>query len=241
LVYTIGLVGTNEMAQYHTGRQLHESDESVKFAIRALLEMKKHLGALSERTGMKLALARTPAESCAQRLAVCDLLSDELRAKARATVKGDLGAARAMLGRGERDVPVYYSNGTHVYVGAKMPLMDRMRIENAFFPILNGGNMFHVWLGERDPDPESLLRMTKRISTRSQIGYFAYTRDLTICEDCNKVVGGVHRACPSCRSQRVRWWSRVTGYYQDVGGWNSGKREEFLKRFRTDMPGGPMA
>jgi len=241
LVYTIGLVGANEMAQYHTGRQLHESDESVKFAIRALLEMKKHLGVLRERTGMKLALARTPAESCAQRLAVCDLLSDEFRDRAKATVKGDLGAARAMLGRGERDVPVYYSNGTHVYVGAKMPLMDRMRIENAFFPILNGGNMFHVWLGERDPDPESLLRMTKRISTQSQIGYFAYTRDLTICEDCNKVEGGVHRTCPSCRSQRVRWWSRVTGYYQDVGGWNSGKREEFLKRFRTDIPRGPMA
>jgi anaerobic ribonucleoside-triphosphate reductase len=235
LVYTIGLVGANEMAQYHTGRQLHESDDSVKLAVRAVLEMKKHLRHLHEETGMKLALARTPAESCAQRLAVCDLLSEELRDKARGIVKGDLNAARKMLGQGERDVPVYYSNGTHVFVGAKMPLMDRMRIENKFFPILDGGNMFHVWLGEGGPDPESLMKMTKRISTQTQIGYFAYTRDLTICQDCNMVEGGVHKLCTNCRSPRVRWWSRVTGYYQDVGGWNSGKREEFRQRFRTDL------
>jgi len=95
--------------------------------------------------------------------------------------------------------------------------------------------MFHVWLGEGDPNPESLLKMTKRISTQTQIGYFAYTKGLTICEECSAVEGGVHGSCPRCGSKRVRWWSRVTGYYQDVGGWNRGKRKEFLQRYRTGI------
>jgi len=241
LAYTIGLVGANEMAQHHTGKQLHESDEAVKLAVRAVLEMKKYLKELKRGSKMKLALARTPAESCAQRLAVCDLLSEEFRNKARSTVKGDFDLARKMLRSGERDVPIYYSNGTHVYVGARLPLVERMRIENKFFPILDGGNMFHIWLGEGDPNPESMLEMTKKISTQTQIGYFAYTRDLTVCEDCNKVQGGVHRRCPSCGSKNVRWWSRVTGYYQDVGGWNRGKRQEFFQRFRTEIGHKPPA
>jgi ribonucleoside-triphosphate reductase len=139
LVYTIGLVGANEMAQHHTGSQLHESDEALKLTLRALLEIKKYLGQLREETGLKLALARTPAESCSQRLAVCDLISEDFGQKAMVVVKGDLYSARRMLSRGEDDVPVYYSNGTHVFVGAKVPLLERMRIESKFFPVLDGG------------------------------------------------------------------------------------------------------
>ncbi len=34
LVYTIGVVGINEMVQYHTGYQIHESSAAYKLAIR---------------------------------------------------------------------------------------------------------------------------------------------------------------------------------------------------------------
>jgi anaerobic ribonucleoside-triphosphate reductase len=235
LVWTIGIVGVNEMVQYHTGYQLHESDEAVKVAVRVILEMKNYLRELEEKSGFKLALARTPAESCAQRLAVCDLIDPEFREAARKVVKGDLEATERLLAMGERDVPIYYSNGTHVYVGARIPLLERMRIENKFFPILSGGNMFHIWLGEASSDPEALYRFTKRIATQTQIGYFAYTKDLTICEDCNRVSGGLNYYCLECGSTRVRWWSRVTGYYQEVKGWNRAKRHEFFERYRVSI------
>ncbi|MBS7617661.1 anaerobic ribonucleoside-triphosphate reductase, partial [Candidatus Bathyarchaeota archaeon] len=235
LVWTIGIVGVNEMVQYHTGYQLHESDEAVKVAIRLILEMKSYLKELEEKSGFKLALARTPAESCAQRLAVCDLIDPEFGEAARKVVKGDLESAERLLTIGERDVPIYYSNGTHVYVGARIPLLERMRIENRFFPVLNGGNMFHIWLGEASSDPEALYRFTKRIAMQTQIGYFAYTKDLTICEDCNRVSGGLNSYCLECGSTRVRWWSRVTGYYQEVKGWNRAKRHEFFERYRVSI------
>ncbi len=235
LVYTIGIVGANEMAQAHTGYQLHEHPEAVKFVIKVLLEMKKYLRELSERHSMKLALARTPAESAAQRLAVADLVNGKYSEKAREVVKGDLEKARKMLAMGEHDVPVYYSNGTHVYVGAPISLWDRIKIEHKFFPVLDGGNMFHVWLGEAHPDPEALYKLTEKICRNTQIGYFAYTKDLTICRDCNAVSPLVQRKCPVCGSTNVSWWSRVTGYYQEVNAWNKAKQEEFMDRYRVKI------
>ena len=235
LTFTIGFVGGNEMAQYHTGYQLHENTEGVKILIRLILEMQKYKKILEEQSGYKIALARTPAESTAQRFAISDLITDKYRANAEKLVKGNVGQAKFMLNNHKKDVPVYYTNGTHVDVGAKMGLFDRINIEQKFFPLLNGGNMLHVWLGDADPDPEALYKMTKRITTKSNIGYFAYTKDLTVCGNCGKVTSPIRDACPSCNSAAVEWWSRVTGYYQAVSGWNKGKREELANRYRTGL------
>lgn len=235
LVFVIGLVGGNEMVQWHTGYQLHESNEAVKLLVKVILAMRKYRDELESKFNYKIALARTPAESCAQRLAVADLLSDEYRDAASKVVKGDLETAKRMLESDERDVPVYYSNGTHVYVGAKIPLTRKIDIEHKFFPLLSGGNIFHVWLGEAYPDPEALFKLTKKIATETQIGYFSYTKDLTICSDCATVSPLLNDKCPNCGSNNVKWWSRVTGYYQDVSGWNMAKKRELKDRYRINI------
>jgi len=235
LAFTIGLVGGNEMAQWHTGYQLHEHPEAVKILVKLILEMQKYKKVLEEKSGLKLALARTPAESTAQRFAIADLLTNGYRNQAEKIVRGDVGEARSMLADGAKDVPVYYSNGTHLYVGAKVDLLERMDIEQKFFPLLNGGNMFHVWLGDASPDPEALYKLTKRIATQSHVGYYAYTKDLTICNNCGKVTSPIHEQCPHCGSSQVEWWSRVTGYYQAVSGWNQGKKKELMNRYRAKV------
>ncbi|MEM4577178.1 MAG: anaerobic ribonucleoside-triphosphate reductase, partial [Candidatus Nezhaarchaeales archaeon] len=235
LVYTIGIVGGNEMAQWHTGYQLHEHETAVKLLVKLLLEMRKYKEELERRHDVKLALARTPAESCAQRLAVSDVVSPAFRDKALKVVKGDVDAALRLLRDGVRDVPIYYSNGTHVYVGAPVTLAEKLSIEHKFFPILSGGNIFHVWLGEAYPHPETLVRLTYKIAKTTQVGYFAYTKDLTICEDCGKVDGGILEKCLHCGSSNVRYWSRVTGYYQEVSGWNEAKKRELMDRSRTGI------
>lgn len=235
LTFTIGLVGGNEMAQYHTGYQLHENTEGIKILIRLILEMQKYKKILEEKSGYKIALARTPAESTAQRFAISDLITDKYRANAEKLVKGDVGQAKFLLANHKKDVPVYYSNGTHVDVGAKIGLFDRMNIEQKFFPLLNGGNMLHMWLGDANPDPEALYKLTKRITTQSNIGYYAYTKDLTVCSNCGKVTSPMRDECPHCKSSSIEWWSRVTGYYQAVSGWNKGKRQELVDRYRTGL------
>ena len=235
LTFTIGFVGGNEMAQFHTGYQLHENPEAVKILVKLILEMQKYKMVLEERSGYKIALARTPAESTAQRFAIADLITNGYRDNAEKLVKGDVEQAKFLLAERKKDVPVYYSNGTHVDVGAKMGLFDRIDLEQKFFPLLNGGNMFHVWLGDASPDPEALYKLTKRITTKSNIGYYAYTKDLTVCSNCGKVTSPIFEQCPHCGSTNVEWWSRVTGYYQAVSGWNKGKKQELMDRYRTGL------
>jgi len=233
LVYVIGVVGINEMVQYFTGSQLHEMDDAVRLAVKLLLDMEKYRKGLEMRSGWKVMLARTPAESTAQTFAVADLLNPEYKSMAREMVKGDIsqidGAPK------NRDLPVYYTNGTHTYVGAKVPLGKRIDVEHKFFPILSGGNIFHAWIGESASDPEALYKLTQRICRNSQIGYFSYTKDLTICSQCQTTAAGMLSKCPTCGSENVRWWSRITGYYTDVTGWNDGKRQELMDRYRVTV------
>lgn len=179
LVYTIGVVGVNEMVQHHTGKQLHESKEAFRLAIRAMTEMEIYSRELSRKNNMTIALARTPAETTAQRFAVADLLDRRYHDFAKAVIKGDLEEGLEQLGK-SRDLPIYYTNGTHVAPGANVPLTKRMEVEHVFFPIVDGGNIFHIWLGEARPDPRGLMDMAMKLCRNTQIGYFAFTRDITV-------------------------------------------------------------
>ncbi len=93
LVYTIGVVGINEMVQHHTGKQIYESEDARRLAIRAMFELKFYAKELSEKYGMEIALARTPAETTAQRFAVSDLLHAEYRTCAEPIIKGNVPEA----------------------------------------------------------------------------------------------------------------------------------------------------
>jgi len=179
LVYTIGVVGVNEMVQHFTGHQLHESKDAFRLAVRAMTELEMYARELSRKHNMTIALARTPAETTGQRFAVADLLDERFRDHAIKVIKGDADVALDMLGT-TLDLPIYYTNGTHVTPGATIPLTKRIEIEHVFFPVVDGGNIFHVWLGEARPDPRGLMEMAMNLCRTTQIGYFAFTRDLTV-------------------------------------------------------------
>ncbi|WP_048148179.1 anaerobic ribonucleoside-triphosphate reductase [Methanolacinia paynteri] len=179
LVNTIGVVGVNEMIQHHIGSQLHESKEAFRLAVRTMTELEMYAKELSRKHNMTIALARTPAETTGQRFSVADLLDSRFREYAEKVTKGDLETALEQLGT-TFDLPIYYTNGTHVTPGADVPLTKRIEIEHVFFPIVDGGNIFHIWLGEARPDPRGLMDMAMNLCKNTQIGYFAFTRDLTV-------------------------------------------------------------
>jgi ribonucleoside-triphosphate reductase (formate) len=233
LVYTIGVVGVNEMVQFHTGKQMHESKEAWKLAVRAMTEMEIYGKKLSQQHGMTIALARTPAETTAQRFAVSDLIHEEFRECAERVVKGDLDAVKKNVQR-TRDLPVYYTNGTHLPPSADVTLFERAKLEHVFFPIVDGGNIFHIFLGEATPDPKGLMDFGLCLARETQIGYFTFTKDMTVCLGCSKVSAGLKENCPNCGSDEVDHISRITGYLQAVSGWNSAKRQELKDRKRYD-------
>ncbi|KQC15809.1 MAG: anaerobic ribonucleoside-triphosphate reductase [Methanothrix sp.] len=231
LVYTIGVVGVNEMVQFHTGSQMHESKEAWKLAVRAMTEMEIYSKELSQRHCMTIALARTPAETVVQRFAVSDLLSEEFRDCAMKVVKGDLETAMTRI-QTNRDLPVYYTNGTHVPTSLDVSIFERAKLEHIFFPIVDGGNIFHIFLGESAPDPEGLMDFAMNLARSTQIGYFAFTRDMTVCLSCFHVAPGLREECPRCGSDHLEHLSRVTGYLQSVSGWNEAKKQELKDRNR---------
>ena len=61
--------------------------------------------------------------------------------------------------------------------------------------------------------------------------------DISVCRNCNFTTGGLVTKCPSCGKEEVDWWSRITGYYQNIGGWNKGKLEELKDRRRYGVSG----
>ena len=232
LSMTMGFVGMNELVEYMTGYQIHEDQSAQKLALKVLIEMDNVRKIYSDETGKKFSIARTPAESVAQRFAVADLI--HYPALARELVKGNLESALPRI-NDTKDLPVYYSNGAHVNVASQLPLDQRLAIEQRFFPILKGGDIFHVWLGEANPDPEALLKFNRKIANESWIGYWSHTKDITMCRSCGYVGGGLSSTCPVCHSDSIKNYSRITGYYQDTSSWNAAKKQELRDRYRIRM------
>lgn len=231
LVYTIGVIGMNEVALHHVGSGL-DTKEGLFLVVKLLNRLTDFVHDQSEERDIKLVLARTPAESASQRFAISDLIA--YPEEATPCVQGDIETAMADI-KTSKNLPIYYSNGTHLPVDTTAGIIKRMDIEGKFFQILDGGNIFHIWMGEEDPSPAALKEFIFNILKNTNIGYFAFTKDFSICEACANQMNGIQTKCTKCNSEDVKAYSRITGYIQDVSGWNAAKREEL--RLRTRLQG----
>ncbi|MEM2916859.1 MAG: anaerobic ribonucleoside-triphosphate reductase [Candidatus Bathyarchaeia archaeon] len=218
-VLNIGFVGLNEMLKAHLGLELHEGKDAWAFGLKVIRHMVERANMYAAETGYRFGCIQTPAESCAHRLALIDLKTYGDRA----VVQGD-----------RNNGAVYYTNSSHVRPSAAIPLLDRINVEASFHPLTRGGAILHVWLGENNPSPEALWSLTEKIATKTLTAYFTFTRDLTICRQCSTVEGGLLSTCRQCgaEGEDLEHWSRITGYYQQVRGWNNGKKRELQDRQR---------
>jgi ribonucleoside-triphosphate reductase len=218
-VLNIGFVGLNELLKTHLGAELHEDSGAWRFGLKVIKHMVDRVGEYAAETGYRFGCIQTPAESCAHRLALVDrrIFGDK------AMVQGDTGNGG-----------VYYTNSSHVRPSAGVPLLDRIRMESSFHPLTKGGAILHVWLGESNPSAESVWSLIRKIATESLAAYFAFTRDMTICRRCNGVEANLQPKCVRCgaEGESLEHWSRITGYYQQLRGWNAGKVQEFKDRHR---------
>jgi ribonucleoside-triphosphate reductase len=217
-ILNIGFVGLNEMLKAHMGAELHEDEQAWRFGLKVIKHMVDRANLFSEENGFRFGCIQTPAESCAHRLALIDLKTYGNKA----VVQGDLNGA------------VYYTNSSHIRPSAGVPLLDRIKIEASFHPLTRGGVILHVWLGENRPSSEGLWKLTHRIATKTLTAYFTYTMDLTMCQKCTSVMPGLLSICTNCGAtgDYIEQWSRITGYYQRVRGWNAGKIAELHDRHR---------
>lgn len=218
--YLIGMVGLNEMVQIHLGKQLHESDEALKFGLKVIAYMKLLADKMSRQYNMRFVLEQTPAESTAYRFAKLDLR--DFSPRAGYIVKGDIS-------RGE----IYYSNSTYLNVGAPLNPIERVRKEGLFHPLIEAGALTHLWLGEARPSKESLANFIIKVFRNSQNDQIAFSPEFTACPDCARTSRGLQEKCPYCGSTNVEGITRITGYFTKISSWNKGKLGELRDRFRS--------
>jgi len=132
---------------------------------------------------------------------------------------------------------VYYTNSDHLNYAANISLYERIERQAEFHPIVKGGVITHVWMGEAYPDPEGLWKFTKSIALETPTAYFAFTKDFTQCLKCMRFINGIYSTCPHCGAgeEYIEWWSRVTGYYSRVKQYNKGKVQEWHDRKRYNL------
>lgn len=220
VTYLIGMVGLNEMVQYHTGEELHSSEEAMKFGLKVIAHMNLIAGRLGRQTNMRFVLEQTPAESTAYRFAKLDM---KMFPQTQAVVKGDLGREE-----------IYYTNSTLFNVGSHVDPIERVRREGLFHPLIEAGSLTHVWLGESRPSAESLANFVVKTFRMTHNDQVAFSPELTACIACGRTSRGLNDICPYCKADSVEQITRITGYFTKISSWNKGKIGELKDRYRCN-------
>ena len=147
--FLVGMLGLNEMVQFHTGDQLHENKDALMFGLKIIAYMNKEAERIGEKYGIKMPLEQTPAESTAYRMAKLDMKYYPLQAPT--TIRGDKSTGE-----------IYYTNSTYMNVGIEQNPIDKVKKEGLFHPLIEAGALTHVWLGESKPNPQSLANFVKK-------------------------------------------------------------------------------
>ncbi len=218
--YLVGLLGLNELVQYHTGKQMHEDEMALRFGLKVLAYMYLKIKELSKTHSLRLVMEQTPAESAAHRLARLDL--EHFPNEAMAVVKGSSGSSA-----------VYYTNSTYLNVGIPMDPIQRVKTEGKFHDLIEAGSLTHVWLGESQPPKESIANFVVKTFRNTRNAQIAFSPEFTTCNSCFRTSRGLKDRCPYCDSTNIDHITRVTGYFTKVSGWNKGKKAELKDRYRS--------
>ena len=218
---SVGYVGLNETIKELTnGEDDITTDIGVKLGVDIINYIQKLCDERKQETGYKIGVFSTPAESTAHRFAK---YNKKLYPKAYINGKGN---------------DIFYTNSHHIQVAKDVLLTDHLKNAETFHKLTPFGAICHVFLGTK-PTVESLVKLTKLIK-KHDIGFWSYTLDFTICNDCQQTFLQALDECPNCGSKALTVYSKITGYYvpvyqQDDNGekhrqWNDGKIGEFNER-----------
>lgn len=217
--FLVGILGVSDAVRVLSGQAMHEDEEALKLGLKMVAFMKKLCEQARRKYGFKFILEQDPAESTAYRFAKLDLT--QFPKEAKKIIHGDIKTGY-----------VYYTNSTHLDVDASIDPIERILKEGLFHPLIDGGNITHVWLGENQPSATSLANLVEKAFFQSQTTQVAFSPEFTICRKCGKVERGLKKNCRFCGSRQVDGITRITGYFTFTSSWNKGKLGELKDRRR---------
>ena len=180
VTHIIGIVGLNECVKYITGKNLHESEDAYKIGLKIISAMYLKLKEIEKEYKIKLTMEETPAESSSLRLAKIDL---EQYPQSKDYVRGD-----------QKTGEIYYTNSIHFVPDAPISITERIDKQGRFNPLIESGAITHVFIGEKRPDPESILNLVKKTWENTESAQIVVSPEFTFCIDCHKVSPGYKRA-----------------------------------------------
>ncbi len=220
---TIGLVGLNEAVMNLLGVTIGDQ-KGKEFGEKVLTYMRNRLADFQEETGNIYNLEATPAEGTSYRLARLDKKKypDIIVANNKAVENG---------------AEPYYTNSSMLPVNFTDDLFEALRLQDKLQTLYTGGTVFHTYLGETQPTPESVRNLVRKICENFSLPYFTITPTFSVCP-IHGYIFGEHKYCPKCeaegRQTKCEVYSRVVGYLRPVEQWNNGKQEEFKQRSMFD-------
>ena len=210
VTHIIGLIGVNDAVKYLIGKEMHESDEALKMAIRIVSHMYLRCKEYTKKYNLKFTLEESPAESAARRLAKVDLVY--FHEDAKDIVKGD-----------NEDV-AYYTNSVHLTADAPVCLVERIEKQSMFHSVIESGAIIHAFVGEEKPEPLAIAELIKNVFLRTQSAQVTISPEFTYCNHCGFQTRGLLEVCPECGSKEVVGETRVVGYFSKIQNWNKSKR-----------------
>jgi len=243
---SFGVIGMDEMLRAFWNDKKDGgmyNEKNREFVYHILDYLNQYAKKLTEETGYRWTIFQTPGETTANRFATLD----KKHFPDKAIYKGGVREHKLLDEKNEPNIWVegeegseYYTNSTHIPVDeTRLLLTQKMQIEAEFHPLTSGGHIFHAWIGEAYTDPVAIMKLTKAIATKTDLGFWAYTSAFSYCFNCCTFLNGMQYKCPECgSSDDIEHYSRITGYVQQVGakkdsigGWNKGKRAELRDRY----------
>ncbi|RLE50531.1 MAG: anaerobic ribonucleoside-triphosphate reductase [Candidatus Methanomethylicota archaeon] len=196
----ISYVGLPEAIAYHTGLDLTDSS-ALSFAKKIVQTMSSY--AQHAKAGDRLVISNLTFEPVSSRL-----------------TKLDLKSAHRSIGKRKEAPPIYteFSNTPPYQV---LPLRKRVEIEEVFHQMLKGGHLLEIKLAEPSPSAKSLNEFIRKV-VESNVGFFCFSRDYTVCNICGNIVGGLKEKCSKCghSGYKLVKFSRVNGLYKPSSLWS---------------------
>ena len=210
---TIGLIGMNECclnAKWIDGDI--SGTQGYAFTKEVIDYMREKLADYQEQYGNLYNLEATPAEGVTRRFANHD--------------KKDFPD---IITAGDKtDGSPYYTNSSHLPVGYTDDILEALDHQDDLQTKYTSGTVFHAFLGEKLPNWQSAMMLTKKIAENYKLPYFTFSPTYSICPE-HGYIKGEEWTCPHC-GKPTEVYSRVTGYYRAVQNFNDGKAHEFRDR-----------
>lgn len=184
---TIGINGMNEAAINLLGQDI-TTEAGHEFAKDVLNFMREKLMDYQIESNNLYNLEATPAEGTSYRFAKADKLKYP-----------DIICANEKAYR-ERGAEPYYTNSSQLPVDFTDDIFAALDLQDDLQTRYTGGTVFHGFIGERMPSPESTKKLVKKIAERYHLPYFTVTPTFSVCP-VHGYISGEHFFCPKCDAE----------------------------------------